>query len=885
MELAAGERLGTYEVIALLGAGGMGQVYRARDLKLNREVAIKILPAAVAGDRDRLLRFEREARTLAALNHPNIAQIHGLIDKPAAIVMELVPGDELSRRIAAGPMPPGDLVALALQMAQALEASHELGIVHRDLKPANIRVRPDGVVKVLDFGLAKIVGEPDTSGTTLADSPTRLSPAVTHHGVILGTARYMAPEQARGRPIDKRADIWAFGVVLFEMLAGQPPFGGDGVTETIARVIEREPDWSLLPPGTPQYLCDLIRRCLVKDPQRRLRDIGDARIALESGPAAGSTIVTTPERSRTAQLRPFLPGLLAGLGVLVAGLAAFQIFNGAASDVQPAALRQLRVPTIVANVPAGSDFSAIVSPDGQKIATFTDAGISVRWLSDGRTSELAKSDDVRQVFWSPDSRWVGFATMSEIAKVSIDGGAPFVLVSLAGIPGPFNVQGGNVAWFAGDRLVFTTGFSGLMEVRPPSTTPAEIVPLDSGTMTFRGAFPLPDGRVLTSVHDDDAAGRFEVVDGRDRREVFRDAGADLGMPVYSSTGHILFSKAGQNAGVWSLPFDLSATKATGPPFLVIAGTLRPSVSADGQLLIGSPPSPPAIGRLTIIRRDGSIERQLSPDFTERLQHPAWAPDGRHIVVPLAGSPGLPTSTLFSLSDDGRRATQMTAGVDVAAGRFFPDGQRLLVETGGAHCLGAGCYSTGWKTLKDHRIEPIVQGMGGDLSPDAKTLVYAARVKGVEWDLFAMPVDRSGPPIPFQGGTGWQFGPRFSPDGQWVAYVSTESGRPEIWVAQFPAGGKWRVSAASGYWPRWDGDGRVLLYARGTTIAHVSFTPGTPPAFGTPLEMLPRGTLMQTPVLRIPSAFDVTPDGHRFVVIKDPQVSAPVTVELLQRWVK
>jgi hypothetical protein len=885
MGLAAGERLGNYEVIALLGSGGMGQVYRARDLKLNREVAIKVLPAAVAGDRDRLRRFEREARTLAALNHPNIAQIHGLTDEPAAIVMELVAGEELSGRIAPGPMAPSDVVAIALQIAQALEASHELGIVHRDLKPANIRVRPDGVVKVLDFGLAKSVGEPDAAATTLADSPTRLSPAVTHHGVILGTARYMAPEQARGRPIDKRADIWAFGIVLFEMLAGQPPFGGDDVTETISRVIERDPDWSLLPATTPQYLVDLIRRCLVKDPRRRLRDIGDARIAMESAPAAEPARTATPYRSPAAQLRPFLYGLLAALGVVAAAVTAFQLFNGGASGVPPAALRQLRVPAVVANVPMGSDFTAIVSPDGQKIAMFTDTGVSLRSLSDGRTIELVKNDDVRQVFWSPDSRWVGFATMSELAKVSIDGGAPFALASLAGIPGPFNIHGGDVAWFPGDRLVFTTGFSALMEVRPPATTPAELVQLQSETMTFRGAYPLPDGRVLTSVDEGDATGRFEVVDGRNRQEIFRDTGAELGMPVYSSTGHILFSKAGQNAGVWALPFDLPATKVTGPPFLVVAGTLRPSVSVDGQLLVGSPPAPPAIGRLAVMRRDGSVERQLSPDFSGRLRHPAWAPDGRNILVTVEAHDRSSTSTLFSLSDDGRQATQMTAGVDVAAGRFFPDGQRLLVETGSARCLTADCSTLGWKALTDHRIEPIVPGTGGDLSPDGKTLVYAGRVNGAEWDLFTVPLDGSGKPAPFQGGAGWQIGPRFSPDGQWVAYTSTESGRPEIWVAKFPAGGKWRVSPDPGYWPRWLGDGRVLMYARGTAVAHVSFTPGAAPAFGTPLEVFPQGTLMQLPGLRLPFAFDVTPDGYRFVVIKDPRVSTPVTVELLQRWLK
>jgi serine/threonine-protein kinase len=503
MSLGPGARLGSYEILDSIGAGGMGEVYRARDTRLQRDVAIKVLPELFAADPDRLARFEREAQTLAALNHPNIAQIFGVVDLPAeagsdtagaraALVMELVDGEDLAQRLSRGPIALDDAVPVARQIADALEAAHELGIVHRDLKPANIKVRPDGTVKVLDFGLAKAM-MPDVAGAGVpvanANSPTFASPAMTAHGVILGTAAYMAPEQARGRPVDRRADIWAFGCVLYEMLTGAGPFAGETVTDVLSAVISREPDWGSLPGATPSALVSLMRRCLEKDPRRRLRDIGEARLILEQPMDAGPTAAAL-KPARRSRLVPALAVLVVLLAVALVAIAArgFRL-----TDTTPRTLTRydVRLPDKTAAMitfrPAvsvsadGSTFTALAAADGLN-------QVYVRTRADVEFRRIAGTERAVMAAVSPDGRSLAFFADGSLRKASIDGGATTLSAAR-------DVRG--LTWVDSVTIVVTPDSAGPLfmvsssggEMRPLTT-------LGAGERTHRWPDALPGGRAV-----------------------------------------------------------------------------------------------------------------------------------------------------------------------------------------------------------------------------------------------------------------------------------------------------------------------------------------------------------------------------------------------------
>jgi hypothetical protein len=454
MTLPAGTRIGPYEILAPIGAGGMGEVYRARDTRLDRDVAIKILPALFATDPERLARFEREAKTLASLNHPNIAQIFGIERAPSghALVMELVDGEDLSARISRGPVPIEDAIAIARQIADALEAAHERGIIHRDLKPANVKVRDDGTVKVLDFGLAKAFDPSAASDSAVVNSPTFTSPAMTQMGMILGTAAYMAPEQAKGRAVDKRADIWAFGVVLFEMLTGRRAFEGDDVSTILAAVLMRDPDWTALPAGTPSNLRNLLRRCLERDPRRRLRDIGEARLVLES-PAAVEEAHTSGARGGGASRA--WPAVAAASVLLAAALAGWTALTPAAVTV-PIHAAIMLPPGTEYLIESATPPNLAISPDAALVAfsatpigsSTESATLFLRRLSDGVTTAVPDSAGARVPFFSPDSRWVAFLTGSVLKKASVSGGAPSTISK-----GISNIWGSD--WLSGGTIVFS----------------------------------------------------------------------------------------------------------------------------------------------------------------------------------------------------------------------------------------------------------------------------------------------------------------------------------------------------------------------------------------------------------------------------------------------
>ena len=483
MALTPGSRLGIYEVTAQIGEGGMGQVFRAHDTKLNRDVALKVLPDAFASDPDRLARFTREAHALAALNHTNIAHIHGLEESSGvrALVMELVEGPTLADRIAQGPIPIDEALPIARQIAEALEAAHEQGIVHRDLKPANIKVRPDGTVKVLDFGLAKATEPVVASTPSMSRSPTITTPAMTQAGIILGTAAYMSPEQARGKIVDKRADIWAFGAVLYEMLTGRRAFPGDDLSLTLAAVMMQDPAWAAFPPATPSNVRQLLRRCLVKDPRQRIRDMGDVRLALEAA--------HDPAPAPNRQTRH--PLVWASGVVVVASLA----LTASALWNRPAAAHKTAVRFTIP-LPSGQEIISYpaITRDGQTVAYVAqqgtdDAQLYLRDLNSFEPRAVAGSSGARQPFFSPDGKWVAFFAQGQLQKAEVTGGTP---VRLAEASYPF---GGT--WNDDNTIIYTVSLgSGLMRIPASGGMPESLTKPDGAAQGYAHVFPqaLPGGR-------------------------------------------------------------------------------------------------------------------------------------------------------------------------------------------------------------------------------------------------------------------------------------------------------------------------------------------------------------------------------------------------------
>ena len=574
MHLTPGSRLGAYDIVSLIGAGGMGEVYRARDTKLNRDVAIKILPNVVAHDADRVARFTREAQTLAALNHPNIAQIYGIVEAPAApdaagggghvhaLVMELVEGEDLSLVVARGAIPAADALIIAKQICEALEAAHEQGIIHRDLKPANIKVRPDGTVKVLDFGLAKALDPGARTGGDVANSPT-LTAHATRQGFIVGTAAYMAPEQARGRAVDRRADVWAFGVVLYEMLTGRRAFDGEDSSDVIASVLRSEPEWAAVPAATPARARELLMRCLVKDPRQRLHDIGDARLEIEhilngkdqeTPTAAAAPAAHAASPSRVWHL---VPWILAATATLAATAAFISGRREALAPSGMAAGLSVELPDdlqLLSSPPA-------VSPDGRRLA-FAALGkrgiaIYVRDLDRFEVRQVAGSDGGYNPFFSPDGQWIGFITGSLVKKAPAEGGQASALAR----PG-FWVAA--ATWAADGRIVVSGLDSGLwaLPTEPgPASAPVELTRIDAaaGERAHRDPVALPDGRLLFTVLRERGGIISAYESGHEAGDAARHHRVARGLPAVGSTG----LPPGGSPGLRSLRFVDCADRGTG----------------------------------------------------------------------------------------------------------------------------------------------------------------------------------------------------------------------------------------------------------------------------------------------------------------------------------
>jgi len=871
MPLNVGTRIGPYEVRSLLGAGGMGEVYHATDTNLKRAVAIKVLPEAVAADAERLARFQREAQVLASLNHPNIAAIYGLERSgvTAAIAMELVDGPTLADRISQGALPIDEAIAIARQIAEALQAAHEQGIVHRDLKPANIKVRPDGVVKVLDFGLAKAIEPVAAMSVSSSLSPTITTPAMTQSGLILGTAAYMSPEQARGKPVDKRTDIWAFGCVLFEMLTARRVFDAEDVSLTLAEVMKSEPDWHLLPTGVPAGARRCLKRCFKKDPRQRLRDIGEMRLVLEGTgdlEAADAPAAPPSQRRIWAWVVP-----TAAVSALVAAALALWLRPNQLPEVVRFEIRAPHGGKIAPGTPA-------VSPDGRTLAyVVTDAQgkrrIFLREMNALESRVLPGTEDASHVFWAPDGRSLAFAAERTLKRIDIAGGSARELVPE--VSGPWHG-----AWNQFGDVLFLAG--GLMRVSAQGGETTRIVTRDRGKNESRVAFPffLTDGRRFVAL-ETRTAGKpalfLASLDSPDQELIVPDVvSAGIVAPTPSGRTYLLYAR---DEALVAHEFDEDRGHVRGAPRIVVQGIGK----------VANPALRPTIG----VSRSGVLAFQTGGDFASIKM--TWVDRaGLYISdVPLEVSPDN-----FSLSNDGLRLTfdgdaqgardvwitdltrdntsRLTRTADTERSPVWsPDGSRI------AYFKAGKIYVKGADGTSEESLLADVSGVPRAWSPDSKYVLYEHANQPGERRLFLWPVS-GGAPIPIGRRDSLAGAGRFSPDSRYLAYVSDESGREEVYIEALPPGkGRLKVSQDGGTTPRWTSTGRELFYMGADRMLMVADI-----QLGQTLSgSVPRRLFPTTPGLNN-RAFEVSPDGQRFLIRQrvDDIPDQPITV-VLNWWVE
>jgi eukaryotic-like serine/threonine-protein kinase len=869
LPLAPGSRLGVYDITASIGEGGMGQVFRARDTRLDRLVAIKVLPAAFAHDTDRLARFQREAKTLASLNHPHIAAIYGLEESGGvtALVMELVEGDDLSQRIARGAIPIDEALPIAKQIAEALEAAHEQGIIHRDLKPANIKVRADGTVKVLDFGLAKAMEPVRVASASVSMSPTLTTPAMTQAGMILGTAAYMSPEQARGKTVDKRADIWAFGAVLFEMLTGTRAFAGSDVSDVLASVLAREPDWLRLPATVPASLGTYIRRCLQKDPRQRLHDIADMRLALEG---AFEIPVSVPSRGR-----PMLYGAL-GVALAVAVLATVTAWSLARSAPTAAPLRPVRLSVAL---PAFDQLNGLaLSPDGGTLVFAARRGnvqlLYRRALDQLEAVPISGSDGGTRPFFSPDGAWIGFETPDALKKLPLAGGEATTLVR-----GANSLTNGS--WGDHDRLVlerFSDG-TGLVEVSASGGELKALTTLHSAPGETHHQWPqiLPGGTaVLFEVHPA-AKIVVESFQTHVRTEL-----ADGTYPRYVPTGHIVFVK---DTSIWALPFDLTRLAATGPAFPVGADVGAAALDRSYVFAVSDN------GTFVYVRNQVVRTRRLAwVDSTGREEAISaeprlydsvrLSPDGKRVVMCVGMATTNPEIWVHDLVQETQTQLTFDPGVD-AWPIWTRDGQRIVYSSS-----RAGARNLFWQSAdgagQAERLtsSPLLQSPW-TWSRDGASLVLQENDPKTGWDLSVLAMKGDGKAQKLINTPASELSPAISPTGEWMVYSSNESGRAELYVTPFPnvTDGKWRISipGEGGADAHWSPDGRQIFYLSPGSwrMMAVPVTGGKSFNAGR-ARMLFQGEYFRNSSM---PSYDIAPDGRFLIVKEDPAPRQELVVVL------
>jgi eukaryotic-like serine/threonine-protein kinase len=879
--LANGSRLGPFEITASIGAGGMGEVYRARDSKLGRDIAIKVLPEAFARDAERLARFQREAKVLASLNHPHIASIYGLEDSGAthALVMELVEGPTLADRIRQGPVPTDEALRIAKQICDALEYAHERGIVHRDLKPANVKVTNDDAVKVLDFGLAKAI-EGDAASADIATSPT-ISRMATMAGVLLGTAAYMSPEQAKAKPVDRRADIWAFGCVLYEMLTGEMAFSGETVTDTLAAVIRAEPDWSLLPAALSVRVRVLLQRCLQKDPKQRLRDIGDARIALDevlSG-APDPSLVGAAGISALLWWRTLILSLGGVLVAAVTGLVIWNLKPSSSPLLQP-------VTRTVINLPPGQRLAGLdrgpafaFSPDGSRLAYVAIQGgtqqIYLRAMDSLDARPLPGTEGAVNPFFSPDGQWLGFFADGKLKKIPVNGGPP---VSLADVVQPYGAS-----WGSRGMIAFAPTILGALQQVPDAGGAAQpLTRLQRGLIGHRWPEILPGGKAVLFDDGSTVANsevRVQLIGTGELRDLIQGGT----QPRYARSGHLIYALGGN---LMAVPFDTDRLEVTGPAVPAVENVLQSakfgaaqySVSATGSLAYVPGGIETIRSRLVWVSRTGAEQPLTSAEHA--YSYPRLSPDGRQVVVVIQDQDI--HLWLYNISRDA--LTRLTfEGTVNSVPSWTPDGKRIAFTSNREGPLNIFWQQADGSGGLQRLNTSAYNQTPSNWSPDGQLLAFEEINPTTGPDIWVLQLsDRKAQPFlrtPFN-----EDAPRFSPDGRWLAYVSDESGHDEIYVQPYPgSGGKWQISTEGGTEPIWNRNGKELFYRSGDKMMAVDIA--TQPSFGAGKpHMLFHGDYVPT-AIKMPY-YDVSPDGQHFLMIKpvdQEQAAAPTQINVVLNW--
>ena len=876
---APGTKIGAYEVIAVIGSGGMGEVYRARDSRLQRDVALKVLPDVFANDPERLARFEREARLLASLNHPNIAGIHQLEETGTikALVLELVEGPTLADRIAQGSVPLDEALPIGRQIANALEAAHELGIVHRDLKPANVKVRPDGTVKVLDFGLAKAL---DSSANAAGDSlpPTVTSPVMTRAGAVLGTAAYMSPEQARGKPADHRADVWAFGCVLYEMLTGRRAFDGEHASDALARVLEREPDFSRLSRGTPLSILRLLRRCLEKDPSRRLHHIADARLDLDDEATADQ--IRPPRRLHVAvwMLTGLLAGgLLAGFGIRLANTPGSNPVTRFVFSLPPDV--RLRDPMAI-------------SPDGKTLVYAGTSAAGSRLYR--RDFDALESAPIRGTeggglpFFSPDGDWVGFFHGRTIKKVPVDGGAAETLYEAGEVL--------RATWLPDDSIVFGSN-SGLMRLPASEGKARQLTVVDRarGEIEHHSPVGLPGGRaVLFTVHSGVRdAQHIEVVslDSGERARVVDGSGSR-----FVTSGYVAFAYQ-QSGSLWVAPFDEKRLRLTGPPTPVVEGieisdgwipTI--AVGANGSLAYTTGDTESSYLPRTLVWVD-RMGRQEPVDAPARAWWwPQVSPNGRRLGFHLM-DPANMDAWIYELNHGPLVRVTWNPAQD-GYPLWTPDGTRIVFwsrQDGPAANLYLRSADL---TGSDERLttSPNAQ-QPFSWARDGSLLVFQEKSSETKMDIGVVTIAGERKPEWIVRGPADEGRPAISPDGRWIAYQSNLSGRFEVYVQPFPVtGDRWQVSTAGGASPIWAPNGRELFYRNDRAMMSVPVTTaGRSFSYGNPVRLFEGSYVPETSEEIGGRSYALAPDGRRFLMMKEQErpggSSGATQIVVILNWVE
>ncbi len=910
MSLKSGSQLGQYVVGEQLGAGGMGEVYKARDTKLDRDVALKILPDAFVNDPERLARFQREAKVLASLNHPNIAAIYGLEesgDSPA-LVLEYVEGQTLQEMLSPSPspglrpsfppageraigkpLPLEEALAIARQIAEALEAAHEKGIIHRDLKPANVKVKDDGTVKVLDFGLAKALG-PDLSDTEAANSPTMtMTAAATKMGVIMGTAAYMSPEQAAGKPADRRSDNWAFGVVLWEMLTGQALFTGESISHVLAAVLRADPEWSALPAKTPPAIRRLLRRCLERNAKQRLPDAAMARLEIDDAddaPEMPAGVVTLPVPQLALWQRPVGVAAIA-IGTLLAG--ALGVWAVARPDPVPADVMRFTIdpPDDAPLSFIGAPHDLVISPDGSQIIydgpapSASRPQLNLRPIDQPVASPIRGAEDGFGPFVSPDGSWVGHIVQSRptvLRKVSIFGGPPVTLTEA-----PSDIRG--ASWGTDDQIVFGTARAGLFRVSGGGGEPQPLTTLDAeqGDDSHTWPFIIPGHEAVLfviSTGEIRGTGQLAALD-LDSEEVTRLGLAGVS-PHWVSTGHLVY--AADDRSVWAVPFDAASLAVTGNPVPLLedvmvksSGAADFSISDDGRLVYAETGGTAA--GLTVAWVDGDGRVEPVADLAEATYLSVdLSPDGRSLALELGDSELSSDIWIYDLAR-GTLNPLTTDPADDSSPLWTLDGRQIVFGsdrggTNGLYRRNADGTGEAELLLTDRDATTLVPN---SWARDEGTLVVMRRIESTN-SMMLLPVEGEPALEPLVESAFNETRSGVSPDGEWIAYESDRAGRSEIYVERFPdLGDRQLVSTDGGQQPRWSPDGQELFYLDpgASRLMVVPITTGSELTVGSPR------TLVEAPVFDFAgrSAYDVGPDGRVVIILLPPRTSVGASPQI------